>query len=829
MRKETRSLYSLYSLVCGAMIVLAMWGPVSAQDEATAPSALTPAPTSTIPSTVEPQDETAEPSTFTPTSTILPVITPTPTPVPQESESLRAGRLFQKNGDYDQAIAEYEAVLAGAGDEAEVKKALLLVGESYLANGDYPAAISILRRFLATYPGDVRRSQALFLLATSYEAAGEMFQAIEYYRRYLVWGDLIASYVHERLGRCHAYTGNYVEAIRAYRQALQDGASLDRTISIAERIAEIYFNLGNYARAVDWYDTLLTNPLSGYYRARFEYLAGQAYLAWGQADQAHSRFRAAVNGYPETRHAYLALIALVNAGVPVNEFQRGLVDYHNGAYEPAVDAFHRYIDSEPETRADEARYYAGLAYQAAGSYDLAVEELRTLIEDYPESEYLGRAWLAQAEALADKGDYEGAVSTYLEFVELHPDNSLAPEALWQKAQLAESRRLYEQAASGYLDLQTRFPQSDHGDEALFQAGLSYFRLARHEQALEAWGKLLSAYQKSTLRAKTFLWRAKSFQRLDNAQEAGQNLQEALSAPGESYYALRAVDLKRGGDPFSAAEVVLAQPTPAEQKELETWLLTWAQVPTGTTTAQIEVLGLALRSSDDFQRGAELLRVGLRDEALDALTALQDKFEDDPLALYHLALFCREQGLYDLSVFCAKDLVRLSPAQSVYQVPSYLQKLDFPVYFDDLVLAEAEELGLDPLLFFSLIRQESAFGARATSWADARGLTQVMPATGEWIASQLNWSDFQVADLYKPYLNLKFGAWYLTQQLRLFGGDPFAALAAYNGGPGRVARWREEEGASDLDLFVEIIPLSESHRFVKRIYENYGVYRTLYSK
>ncbi len=812
--KESRVLYKLCSLVCGVMIALSILGPVAAENETPTPSTFISPPTPTTP----------------------PAVAPTPTPAPPESESLRAGRIFQRNGDYDQAIARYEAILAGSNGErnnerngAEVKKALLLLGESYLAHGDYPAALSTLRRFLETYPGDVRRSQALFLLARSYEAAGDMSQAIEYYHRYLVWGDLIASHVYERVGRCYENTGDYVEALQAYRQALQGEVGLGRTISIMEKIAELYLNLGNYARAIDWYDTLLTKPLSDYYRARFEYLAGRAYLAWGQVDQAHNRFMAAVNGYPETRPAYLALIELVNAGVPMNEFQRGLVDYHNQAYEPAVNAFHRYIESEPETRADEARYYAGLAYHESGSYDLAVEEFRTLIEDYPQSEYLGRAWLAQAQALADADDYEGAVSAYLEFVERHPDNGWLPEALWQKAQLAENRRRYEEAASGYLELQARFPQDDHGAEALFQAGLCYFRLAQHAQAVEAWRKLSSTYQESTLQAKTFLWLAKSQQLLGQAQEASQNLQKAISAPGEGYYALRAIDLTRGGDPFSTSEVVLAQPAPAEQKELENWLLTWARVPTGTTTAQIEVLSPALKNSNALQRGAELLRVGLREEALDELTALKERFENDPLSLYQLALFCREQGLYDLSLFCAKRLVQLSPVNSVYQVPSYLQKLDFPTYFDDLVLAEAEEFGLDPLLLFSMIRQESAFGDRAASWADARGLAQIMPGTGEWIASQLNWVDFQVEDLYRPYLNIKFGTWYLAQQLQFLGGDPFAALAAYNGGPGRAARWREEMGASDVDLFVEIIPMSEPQRYIKRVYENYGVYKTLYRK
>ncbi len=54
---------------------------------------------------------------------------------------------------------------------------------------------------------------------------------------------------------------------------------------------------------------------------------------------------------------------------------------------------------------------------------------------------------------------------------------------------------------------------------------------------------------------------------------------------------------------------------------------------------------------------------------------------------------------------------------------------YPFPYRDLVLAEASERGLDPYLMAGLIRQESAFWVEARSGADARGLMQVLPATG----------------------------------------------------------------------------------------------------
>jgi soluble lytic murein transglycosylase len=130
-----------------------------------------------------------------------------------------------------------------------------------------------------------------------------------------------------------------------------------------------------------------------------------------------------------------------------------------------------------------------------------------------------------------------------------------------------------------------------------------------------------------------------------------------------------------------------------------------------------------------------------------------------------------------------------------------------------------------LLLYSLIRQESLFDANITSVADARGLAQIIPATGEWIAGQLGWGEYGPDDLYLPYVNIEFGAFYLDVQLATFDGEPIFALAAYNAGPGRIHRWREN--APDVDLMVETIPFAETRRYVRSIYENYGHYRRLY--
>ncbi|NIO71451.1 MAG: transglycosylase SLT domain-containing protein, partial [Anaerolineae bacterium] len=452
-----------------------------------------------------------------------------------------------------------------------------------------------------------------------------------------------------------------------------------------------------------------------------------------------------------------------------------------------------------------------------------------LIDTHPEDEHRDQAWLEKAAVLADLGDYDGAVQVYQTFVRLYPQHKLAGEVLWRRAQLAESYNRYDEAARAYLDLQSRYPQWERADAALLQAGLCYYRLAEDQKAVEAWRKLLEDYAQSELRSKALFWLGKAYLRLGRTEEAKQSLAEATAASVHDYYALRARELSRAIDgdaspPFVGANILLATDRPEEQEEAETWLESWANVPgEGVEPGDPD---FDITRDPRFRRGRELLAVGLREEALDEFEALREELADDPLALYQLALACRSMGLYRSSIRCVQRIVHLSPVESVLEGPSFLQRLAYPLYFEELVIAEAQANALDPLLLFAVVRQESLFEPYAASWAGARGLTQIVPATGEWIAPRLGWPEYRPEDLDKPYVNLKFGAWYLAYQIQDFG-NVFAALAAYNAGPGNAIRWLSAENGSDDDLFVEGITFAESQLYVKRLYEHYFAYTALY--
>jgi soluble lytic murein transglycosylase len=152
--------------------------------------------------------------------------------------------------------------------------------------------------------------------------------------------------------------------------------------------------------------------------------------------------------------------------------------------------------------------------------------------------------------------------------------------------------------------------------------------------------------------------------------------------------------------------------------------------------------------------------------------------------------------------------------SVLDVPAALQRVAFPLAFPDLVAPAARQRGLDPLLFNALMRQESEFDAYAESVAKAKGLTQIIPQTGDEIAAALGVRDFAQETLFQPKRSVEFGAWYFGLRLRRNGGV-VRALASYNAGDGNVDNWTGP-GREDPDIFAEYIPFAETHDYVKRI-------------
>lgn len=137
--------------------------------------------------------------------------------------------------------------------------------------------------------------------------------------------------------------------------------------------------------------------------------------------------------------------------------------------------------------------------------------------------------------------------------------------------------------------------------------------------------------------------------------------------------------------------------------------------------------------------------------------------------------------------------------------------------------------IERALALAVTRQESAFNAAAVSSSGALGLMQLLPGTARDVAGRLGLPFIQEKLTRDPAYNVQLGSQYLAEMLQRFGGSYELALAGYNAGPNRVARWLETVGdprAGKIDMvdWIEMIPFRETRDYVQRIMEGVVVYR-----
>lgn len=167
-----------------------------------------------------------------------------------------------------------------------------------------------------------------------------------------------------------------------------------------------------------------------------------------------------------------------------------------------------------------------------------------------------------------------------------------------------------------------------------------------------------------------------------------------------------------------------------------------------------------------------------------------------------------------------------PAEDL-QIPTEYQTILYPLAYWNEVQEQARKYDIDPFLVMGLMRQESLFKPDIRSRANATGLMQIMPRTGEDIARRLGvrWRGPEM--LLEPKVNIQFGCYYLSHLIKQFKGDVTLALSGYNAGPTTTRRWIEKFGVRDIDYFVFRIPYDETQGYVKKVLQSYWIYKRLY--
>lgn len=158
--------------------------------------------------------------------------------------------------------------------------------------------------------------------------------------------------------------------------------------------------------------------------------------------------------------------------------------------------------------------------------------------------------------------------------------------------------------------------------------------------------------------------------------------------------------------------------------------------------------------------------------------------------------------------------------STNQMIKFIYKTDYSEYVEKY----AKEYNIDKYLIYAVIKNESNFDKEATSNREAKGLMQIMNATGEEMANKLNVEN----ELYNEETNIQLGAFYLSELLEKYD-NYLLAIAAYNAGIGNVDSWIKKGIIKPDGSDIENIPFKETNNYVRKISRDYKIYVKLYGE
>lgn len=768
-------------------------------------------------------DETTSVDSLFPTSAPTPTLTPTPTP----QARIINGEQELLNGDFEQAMIDFQTVVTTSNDQAMIAAGQVGIGKVYYFQENYEGALNQFNWILGNFPNSEPYMIAQFYLARSYDALGQYQLAADAYGNYLkIAPGLLDSEILTLQADALVNAGNPEGAIPLYQQALTTAVP-SKLEGVKIKLAQTTEAAGKKDEALTLYQQIYDSSSSDYTRAQMDYLMGQIYLGYGQNEEAYARFQDAVENYPTSNDTYLGLVILVDAGQTVSDLNRGIIDYYAGQYGLANQSLDRYIQNTSEHDGT-PHYYKALGYWRMGMYQEEVNEWDQLIQGHPTDSKYATAFLEKASTQWRYLNlYDSAAQTLLEFVALQPSAAEAPEYLYEAGRIYESENRLDKASKTWSRIIDEYPGAEEGYTGLFEAGICFYRLGDYQQAQVVFQRTALLATSPSDQASAALWVGKSLQAQNKQEEATGYYQQAANADPTGYYSIRATQILNGQQPFAGSSSIdLGISLEDEAKTASKWVVSKFGLPEGTDLTNVGELA----DNPLFKRGDLFLQLGFPDDARSEFETLRQELQADPANTFRLAYYLVNAGLNRSAIFASRQVLDLAGMSdtATLTAPKFFNHIRFGVYFRETIVSSAVEHGMDPLLLFSIIRQESMFEGAIISSAGARGLMQIMPTVGEEIASTFGWpQNYSINDLLVPSINVRMGTHYLKKWLDYFDGDMTAALAAYNGGIGNAMEWKQLSG-NDPDLFLEVIRYSETRDYIRYITENYEIYKSIYT-
>jgi soluble lytic murein transglycosylase len=441
-------------------------------------------------------------------------------------------------------------------------------------------------------------------------------------------------------------------------------------------------------------------------------------------------------------------------------------DYFLKRARNARDGVKPFLDNG--ARQGEALFFYAVATRELGGHDEYLRVVRRIVADFPNQSWAEEALNNLATDYILQGDDESAEKTFREMYEKFPTGHYAERAAWKIGWWAYRNANYAECVRVFEGAAVNFPRSDYRPPWLYWSARAHEALREPALAEARYTLVATDYLNS------YYGRLAS-KRLDTARPKG----------------ISEVGVQTSEFELQTADAAASAALPANETIVRT-----------------------------------LLDLELYDQAIDELHYAQKMWGDSPAIQATIGWIYYRRGELRAGINVMKRAYPQYMAAGGEKLPPELLRVLFPINYWPLIRRYSNEHQLDPYVIAALIAQESTFTADVKSAANAYGLMQLLPSTGRQYAKRLSLPRFSVGMLTTAEANIKMGTAYFADLVKQFGGLHFA-LATYNAGPSRIAKWIAAKPGLERDEFIDDIPFPETQNYVKRILGTAEDYRRLY--
>jgi peptidoglycan lytic transglycosylase len=460
--------------------------------------------------------------------------------------------------------------------------------------------------------------------------------------------------------------------------------------------------------------------------------------------------------------------------------------------------------------------------------------------------------LVRAKAIAEKRERGRAADSLADAVaRCKGDPEQHARILYLAGKYAALDGRHAQAAERYLTLEKLHPTSRLADDARVNAAFSYFELGSEARFTELLSGLPDDYPDGDMVLDGVFRLA--MRRIEKGDWSGAAsvLDRAAALVGdhdnergtelsgrERYFRARAW-IETGESERGLAEYeAIVRDDPLSYYMLHAWSRLLEKDPARARAAREQAMERAASQPFTFEhrpefeepgfvRAMELLRQGDVDRGKREIRALGLMEPGaSPAVLWGVALLYERAGAAKLSHGVARGL--LTDWLSRWPAGDWVKawEIAYPRPHRGIVERESKRTGVPESLIYGVMREESAFDPEAVSPADAFGLMQLIVPTAKLYARPLG-LPYDSSSLRRPGINIRIGTQALAKLLERFDENPLLTIPGYNAGPGRPTQWLRDRPNVDFDVWVELIPYSETRRYVRRVLSSRAAYAVLY--